>query len=77
MKIDKKIVPCNFFFLNMFAVGGEPQAEILRYNTRVPPCLKKSEKFTNWMENNIVCPEITNNVPSFVLGQKITIFDSP
>ena len=48
----------------MFAVGGESQTEKFGYNTT--NILKK--KFTNCLKNNVVCPEITNNIPSFVLG---------
>ena len=53
------------------------KTEIYGHNTKAIKSLKKLEKFTNWLKNNVVCPEITNNILSFVLGRKITIFNSP
>ena len=52
----------------MFAVSGESQTEIYSHNTKAITFLKKLGKFANWLKNNIVCPEIPNNIPSFVLG---------
>ena len=77
MKIYKNVFPCKYFLKKFHTVGGESQTEIFGYNTEAITFLKKLGKFTNWLKNNVVCPEITNNIPSFVLRQRITIFDSP
>ena len=60
--------PCEHCFENMFSFGGESQTEIFRNNTRITQHPQISEKFTNWLKNSVVCSEITNNIPSFVLG---------
>ena len=52
----------------MFSFGGESHTEIFKTNTRVPQHSQKSGKFTKGLKNNVVCPEITNNISSFVLG---------
>ena len=52
----------------MFAVSGESETEIFGYNTKLLTVLKKLGKFTNWLKNSVVCPEITNNIPSCVFG---------
>ena len=56
------------FLENIFSFGEESQTEIFRNNTRVPQHTQKLGKFTNWLKNNVVCPKVTNNIPSFVLG---------
>ena len=68
MKIDKNVFPCEYIFKNIFTFGGESQTEIFGYDTNAITFLMKLGKFTNWLKNNVVCPEITNNIPSFVLG---------
>ena len=60
--------PCEYFFKSIFTIGGESQTEIFGYDTRTVTFLTKLGKFTNWLKNNVVCPEIANNIPSFVLG---------
>ena len=59
--------PCEYF-KHMFAVGGESQTEIFGYNTKSLTFLKKLGKITNWLNNYVVFPETTNNIPSFVLA---------
>ena len=58
----------NIFFKSIFTFGGESQTEIFGYDTRTITFLTNLGKFTNWLKKNVVCPEITNNIPSFVLG---------
>ena len=64
----------NIFLKNIFAVGGESQTEIFGYNTKSLTFLKKLGKFTNWLKNYVVCPEITNNISSFGVGIKNLYF---
>ena len=42
----------------MFVVGGESQTEIFSHNTKAIAFFKKLGKCTNWLKNNVVCPEI-------------------
>ena len=61
----------------MFTVSGESQVEQFEYSTTATTFQLRLRKFTKWLKNKVIFPEVTNNISSFVLEQNIIILDCP